>query len=264
MKICVCGKGGSGKSTVVSLLAKSLQALSYEIIVLDSDESNTSLYWMLGLDSQPESLMELAGGKQSLKDKMLARFKKGQDEPAMQIWDNSRLSSAELPEACVSHKDGLRLVTSGKIRHAGEGCACPMGGIAREFVKNFKLAEDEIMLVDTEAGIEHFGRGVEAGADMVLSVVEPSLESINLAHKVMELTAASGARYAGAILNKFSSPEQAEYMRGKLNQAAVPILGAIELKAEIQSACLEGRALNSLPCADEILASLLIEAEAAA
>ncbi len=259
MKICVCGKGGSGKSTVVSLLAGGLKERGHEIIVLDSDESNTGLYWMLGLGSQPESLMELAGGKQSLKERMLARFRKGQDEPAMQLWDKFRLSSAELPENCVSYSDGLRLVTSGKIHHAGEGCACPMGGVAREFVKNFRLAEGEIMLVDTEAGVEHFGRGVEAGADMVLSVVEPSLESITLARKVKELSAASGTRYAGAILNKFSSPEQADYMRGRLEDAGVPILGAIELRPEIQAACLEGRALKPLAVTGEIVERLLDE-----
>lgn len=258
MKICVCGKGGSGKSTVVSLLARNFQELEHETIVLDSDESNTSLYWMLGLENQPESLMELAGGKQSLKDKMLARFRKGQDEPAMQLWDTQKLSSRLLPPQYVIEKDGLRLVTSGKIQHAGEGCACPMGGIAREFVKNFRLAEGEIMLVDTEAGIEHFGRGVEAGADKVISVVEPSLESINLARKVMELTAASGAQYAGAIINKFSSPGQAGFMTAKLSEYKVPILGAIRLTDEIQNACLEGRAIDALPaCTEPIVRALL-------
>lgn len=258
MKICVCGKGGSGKSTVVSLMTRELSRLGRATIVLDSDESNTSLYWMLGLDSQPESLMELAGGKQTLKERMLARFKKGENEPAMQILGNSRLSSAELPKTCVSHKDGVRLVTSGKIHQAGEGCACPMGSVAREFVKNFQLSENEIMLVDTEAGIEHFGRGVEAGADKVISVVEPSLESIMLARKVMELTEASGAQYAGAIINKFSSPEQAGFMTAKLSEFKVPILGAVKLNDKIQTACLEGRALSGLPeCTGPIVNALL-------
>jgi len=258
MKICVCGKGGSGKSTVVSLITREFTRQGRETIVLDSDESNTSLYWMLGLDSEPESLMELAGGKQTLKERMLARFRRGENEPAMQIWDNSRLSSAELPESCVSYKDGVRLVTSGKIHQAGEGCACPMGSVAREFVKNFKLAEDEIMLVDTEAGVEHFGRGVEAGADKVVSVVEPSLESIMLARKVMEMTIASGAQYAGAIINKFNSPEQAGFMTAKLSEFKVPILGAVRLTDEIQAAYLEGRALAGLPeCTGPIVRTLL-------
>ena len=44
MKIAVCGKGGCGKSTVTSLLAKALARRGKEILVIDSDESNYGLW----------------------------------------------------------------------------------------------------------------------------------------------------------------------------------------------------------------------------
>ena len=40
MKISVCGKGGSGKSTVVSLLALQSAARGIQTLVVDADESN--------------------------------------------------------------------------------------------------------------------------------------------------------------------------------------------------------------------------------
>lgn len=40
MKVLVCGKGGSGKSTVAALLAKSMARRGYGVLVVDSDESN--------------------------------------------------------------------------------------------------------------------------------------------------------------------------------------------------------------------------------
>ena len=40
MKIAVCGKGGSGKSTVTTLLAKELARMGKHVLVIDSDESN--------------------------------------------------------------------------------------------------------------------------------------------------------------------------------------------------------------------------------
>ena len=40
MKIAVCGKGGCGKSTVTSLLAKALARRGKETLVIDSDESD--------------------------------------------------------------------------------------------------------------------------------------------------------------------------------------------------------------------------------
>ena len=43
MKIAVCGKGGSGKSTVTALLAKELARKGKPVLVIDSDESNYGL-----------------------------------------------------------------------------------------------------------------------------------------------------------------------------------------------------------------------------
>jgi len=39
-------------------------------LVIDSDESNSGLFRMLGLDKPPTPLMALVGGKQGIKEKM--------------------------------------------------------------------------------------------------------------------------------------------------------------------------------------------------
>jgi CO dehydrogenase nickel-insertion accessory protein CooC1 len=70
MKISVCGKGGSGKSTLVTLLANQALARNLCVLVVDSDESNLGLFRMLGFRRSPVPLMELVGGKKSLKEKM--------------------------------------------------------------------------------------------------------------------------------------------------------------------------------------------------
>ena len=77
MKICVCGKGGSGKSTMVKLMADAFKKLGNEVTVLDSDESNTSLFWMLGFDAPPHALIESLGGKKKVQEAMLVRFSRG-------------------------------------------------------------------------------------------------------------------------------------------------------------------------------------------
>ena len=59
LKISVCGKGGSGKSTLVSLLANAAQIKGLTTLVVDSDESNSGLFRMLGLDKPPVPLMTL-------------------------------------------------------------------------------------------------------------------------------------------------------------------------------------------------------------
>ena len=50
MKITICGKGGSGKSTVTSLLAKELARMGKRVLVVDCDESNFGLHRQLGVE----------------------------------------------------------------------------------------------------------------------------------------------------------------------------------------------------------------------
>jgi CO dehydrogenase maturation factor len=73
MKISICGKGGSGKSVVTALLAVGLKAKGYRILVVDSDESNSGLFRLLGFNRPPNPLMEMVGGKGASKKKW--RFK---------------------------------------------------------------------------------------------------------------------------------------------------------------------------------------------
>ena len=36
-----------------------------------------------------------------------------------------------------------------------------MGVISKEFIEKLELKDQEVLIVDTEAGVEHFGKGVE-------------------------------------------------------------------------------------------------------
>ncbi|RJP69362.1 MAG: hypothetical protein C4532_11080 [Candidatus Abyssobacteria bacterium SURF_17] len=259
MKICICGKGGSGKSTIVTLLAADFKRSGKDVIVLDSDESNASLFWMLGFDRPPHPLMDLVGGKRAVQQKMIAGFTKNEDEPTMTIWEMEKLLSHEIPPDYVVENENCKLVMTGKIHQSLEGCACPMGAVTREFLKRFQLAPNEILVVDMEAGIEHFGRGVETAVDMVLCVVEPSLESISLAKKVMSLTTEAGAFFKGAILNKISSPEQKDVVTEKLGDLGVSAIGTIGYHSEIQSSCLDGSRLNAQATAAAEVADIASE-----
>ena len=70
IKISVCGKGGSGKSTLVGLLAGQAEGRRLSVLVVDSDESNSGLFRTLGFEKPPAPLMDLVGGKKKLKGKM--------------------------------------------------------------------------------------------------------------------------------------------------------------------------------------------------
>ncbi|PIP06978.1 MAG: hypothetical protein COX51_07710, partial [Syntrophobacteraceae bacterium CG23_combo_of_CG06-09_8_20_14_all_50_8] len=102
-----------------------------------------------------------------------------------------------------------------------------------------------------EAGIEHFGRGVEDSVDAVIAVTEPSLESINLAEKIKDLSSGTGARFAGVVLNKVGSERIYEKMKEELEKRRLPLLGKIPFNEGIVEACLKGQPLELVYTGDE-------------
>ena len=260
-KLAVCGKGGSGKSTIVTLLAHGMRRKGYSVLVVDSDESNSGLYRMLGFDTAPRPLMDLIGGKKGIKQKMASKFSAGESEAQMTVLEHDEIRVAEIPPEHMSSRDGIALVSVGKIIQSLEGCACPMGVLSREFLKKLRLKDKEIMIVDMEAGVEHFGRGVETSIEAVLIVVEPSFESLELAQRMNGLAASIGIENTWAILNKITSQELASRLKAELSKRNISVTGCIRYDVEIFEACLEGRPVYSRGAAEDIekLSDILLE-----
>ncbi|MGA8849279.1 MAG: P-loop NTPase [Dehalococcoidia bacterium] len=241
-KIAVCGKGGSGKSVVVRLLADGLRNRGRRVLVVDADESNTGLERMLGFESRCRPLIDLLGGKQKLEQEIIARVKAGETEETVQLV-KEEMPVANIPQEYILQKDGIKLVIVGKILMALEGCACPMGIVSRSFLKKLRLEPDEVAIVDLEAGVEHFGRGVETSVDCVLVVVEPSVDSLEVAKKIKELANQIQIADVWAVLNKITSEEIADKLAAHLNKEGISVIGSIPHSSEIFESCLEGRPL---------------------
>lgn len=182
MKIIVSGKGGSGKSTLSTLIAKGLNQLGYTVMLIDADESNRGLHRLLGV-AEPTVFLDNLGGKKEFKTMLNKGFPKGNTDDIFK--PDSGFD--DIPEECVAHVNGIRLLSIGKIHHAGEGCACPMGVLSKTVLSKLVVKENEIVIVDAEAGLEHFGRGVDAGCDLIIGVVDPTYESFMLAEKMHEM-----------------------------------------------------------------------------
>ena len=242
-KIAICGKGGSGKSITTTLLANGMQSRRHRVLVVDSDESNTGLYRLLGFDHSPEPLLDLMGGKQKIEEELAARIVAGESELSVELM-RDEISVAEIPDRYILARDGIRLVNVGKILMALEGCACPMGVVSRSFLKKLRLESDEIAIIDLEAGVEHFGRGVETSVDTVLVVVEPSVDSLEIAERIFELSSGLNIGDVWAVLNKIPSDDIAARLKERLDHKGIPVIGSIHNDTEVFQACLEGRPVH--------------------
>lgn len=249
MKIVICGKGGSGKSTVSALLAKEIARRKYEVLVVDTDESNFGLYKQLGFE-QPRDFMESLGGKKALSEKLM-KFIRSERREGLKILDEFTIK--DIPEELVVGENGVKLVAIGKIHNFGEGCACPMGALAREFLEKLKT-NGEHVVVDTDAGIEQFGRGVEAGCDMIVVVVDPSYESVQLSGKISEMGEKIG-KPVFFILNRMD--ENSRDLTSRVDEKKV--IGVLPFDKEVFKACLKGIEVLSIKetegIADKLLAA---------
>ena len=236
MKIMICGKGGSGKSSVSVLMARALSR-KRKVYLIDSDESNVLLPKLLGV-KPPKPIVEYLGGKKSI-------FSKGEVNIVNALAKAGKgIKLDNLPMEYVSASmEGIKLVTIGKVRNFGEGCACPLNFLTKTLLKNLVLNDDEIVLVDTDAGIEHVGRGVEEGCDTILAVVDPTAEALMLA-KILKKTFQNLNKKFWLILNK-ATPRITEPIKEKAKEMNLEINGVIRFDEEIFESCMEGGLLNA-------------------
>ena len=235
MKILICGKGGSGKSTVAAVLAKSLQSEGYRVLVVDVDESNYGLSAQLGL-AAPRELMGLIGGKRAVQDRMGRVLGDGHKAPVFtELWGID-----DIPVEIVSKKDGLYLVQVGKVKHYGEGCACPMGVLSKDFLDHLVLGPKDIVVVDTEAGVEHLGRGLGGSVDLILGVIDPSYESIRLSEKFSDM-AEESKKPIRFILNRVNEKLADEVL---FRVGREKVVGVLPFSSSVQEKGLIGEALD--------------------
>lgn len=238
MKIMVCGKGGSGKTVISILMAKALSE-RFKAYIVDSDESNSLLPIFLDVNP-PRPLVEYVGGKKEEED--FERMKPDILKALSTAKGGIKLSS--LPsEYIATSREGVGLVIIGKVREYGEGCACPFSILTKILLGNLSLERGEVVVIDTDAGVEHVGRSVEEVSDGVLAVVDPTAESLELALMLKKVADALGKKY-WAIVNKVTDDIRDLIVKGA-SKIGLNIDGLVRFDRELYISCLKKEPLKA-------------------
>ena len=244
-RILVCGKGGSGKSTLVSLMAAALGRKGYEVMVLDGDASNPEglvrLLFGLGVQGEPKPLVEFFGGIDTVTCPVddpspLKRIGESVSVPEQRIDVFKEVG----PEYYLK-KGSMTLLQAGKIETYGQGCDGPLEKVVRDFL----IEGDFVNLIDEKAGVEHFGRRIPDRMDIVLGVLDCTLESVSIARRINEFSKEIGMTDVWFILNKLESEEIESLMVDRLADLRGKVIGRIGYDPELVKAGLAGRALDT-------------------
>jgi len=222
------GKGGSGKTTTASLvLASALRrGLFRDILVIDADpDANLSqtldvqVNRTLGqvLDQRRMELDELGGQGTKL------RFS---------VWDS------------LSHGQGFDFLVMG--RTTGQGCYCSVNSVLNRVMEETASMYD-LVLIDFDAGIEHFSRRAGKPIDTLVVTCDPSKLSFATAMRikslVMELSLPYDRQY---VVGSRFDPSQEEMFKRLTEQTGMEHFGIIPFDPEIAARNLSGEGLLSL------------------
>lgn len=245
MKIMVCGKGGAGKTVLSILIAKSLSE-RFKVYIVDSDESNSLLPILLGVNP-PKPLIEYVGGKREEED--LERLKPDIVKVLSVAKGGIRLDS--LPsEYMATSEEGIGLITVGKVREYGEGCACPFNILTKILLENLSIRREEVVVIDTDAGIEHIGRKVEEVSDGILVVVDPTSESLELALMLKRVADKLGKKF-WVIANKVTDDVK-DLIVEEASSIGLNIDGLVRFDKELYISCLKRGPLKASVALEDV------------
>lgn len=203
MKIAVSGKGGVGKTTIAGTLARLLGQSHPGVLALDAD-SNPNLAYSLGIPRQEGAqVLAVPRGLTEWREDANGKAYVHLRRPVTQF----------LADYGVAAPDGIRLVVTGQVDHAGAGCRCEAHAVARGITGQV-IAEAGVVVLDMEAGLEHLGRGTVEHVDILLIVLEPYFRSLEAASRIRDLAVELEVPRILAVANRVRRPtEQAAIAR---------------------------------------------------
>ena len=170
--IAVAGKGGTGKTSITSLIIRYLQKADRKPILAVDADPNANLGESLGL-----SISKTIGS-------VIASFndEKIQIPPGM---TKEAYLEYKLNETVIESR-GLDLITMG--RGEGPECYCYPNLVLRKFVDTLSQSYSA-MVMDNEAGMEHLSRRTTQNVDALLIVSDPSVKGVRTVARIIELVA---------------------------------------------------------------------------
>ena len=232
MIIAVTGKGGVGKTLLSSLIIRNLTKSGKNILAIDADPDS----------NLPEALgVEVTKTVGDAREELKKEVKSGNTSPEMDMWNSL---DYKIMESIIETPEFDLLVMG---RPEGSGCYCAVNNMLRKIIETVSSNYD-IVVIDTEAGLEHLSRRTTQNVDTLLVVTDSSKRGILTASRIKELAKELDISFKNLylVLNRIK-PENEESVRETVKDFGLDIIGIIYDDELTASYDMEGKPLFELP-----------------
>jgi CO dehydrogenase maturation factor len=178
--VALGGKGGTGKTTLAGLLVRYfIKKGRTPVLAVDAD-SNSNLNDVLGV----ELCETLSDAREAMR----------KDVPSGMTKD---IFMEMKVEQALVEGEGYDLIAMGQPE--GSGCYCAANNLLSSLLDRL-INNYPTLVVDNEAGMEHFSRLTQRDIDLLMVVSDPSLRSLTAGRRIAELVRALPIRVDKIVL----------------------------------------------------------------
>jgi CO dehydrogenase maturation factor len=140
----------------------------------------------------------------------------------------------DIPDRFSITNKNVRLLVMGEVDTGGTGCICPESALLKTLFTHLLFRDDEILILDMYAGVEHLGRATVDFVDALIIVVEPTRRSLGTAKQIKTLANDIGLNKIWLVGNKIESHDD-EFFIGN-NSLEIPVLGLLSNDRKVMEA----------------------------
>ena len=231
MKLAITGKGGVGKTTLSSTLARLYAAEGRTVLAADVDP-DANLGLALGLSQEEvDAIVPISKMRDLVEERTGAN--------AANKFFKLNPYVADIPDTFSKDINGVKLLVMGTVDLGGSGCVCPEHVMLKAILSSLTYRKNDVVIMDMEAGLEHLGRGTAGSMDQFIVVVEPGARSVQTYQNVKRLASDLGVKRVRVVANKVRDEKDEQFIRSVI--PAEDLLGCIHYNSEIIDADRQGK-----------------------